>query len=242
MIENQSDETSETLSPSTIEEIRAAFETVKKFIWDFDGPLVNLYARNPAPYVAESIGEHIVRKFRRLSSTNDPLEILRRIIRQQENPLELVGDVDRQLTMGEIQAAETAELRYDADDLVKLLADLGIEQSIASNNSPIAINKFLARPEMSELREIFGDHVYGRDDTRQFKPNPYSVERAMLSLNATPDECIFYGDSSTDMDAAVAIGMRGMGFGMEESKSRPLWQSGATLVVSDHARVIAALS
>lgn len=67
-------------------------------------------------------------------------------------------------------------------------------------------------PTTRIVLELFGllpyfDHVQGTDGFPA-KPEPDVLFRAMRSLGAKPDECLFVGDSAADMEAGKRAGVK----------------------------------
>lgn len=84
------------------------------------------------------------------------------------------------------------------------LDETGFTLSICSNKPQNLCEKVLADLGIAEyFREIVGS----RDGLRK-KPHPDLLQTLLGRLNATPDDCIFVGDSKLDLQAARHFGMR----------------------------------
>jgi phosphoglycolate phosphatase len=86
---------------------------------------------------------------------------------------------------------------------VEVLSQLGGRKATATTkggaNTRIVLERFGLLPYI--------DHVQGTDGFPA-KPNPEVLFRAMAGLGAKPEECLFVGDSSADMEAAKRAGIQ----------------------------------
>jgi len=76
------------------------------------------------------------------------------------------------------------------------------ELSVLSLNSPVAVDRALARAGLA--RRVAW--VLGRGDVRP-KPDPQGLELLLARHGAMPDEMLFVGDSATDEVCAAAAGV-----------------------------------
>jgi 2-phosphoglycolate phosphatase len=83
-------------------------------------------------------------------------------------------------------------------------------------------------PTTRVVLELFGllpffDHVQGTDGFPA-KPNPDVILKALEALGARPEDCLFVGDSTADMEAARRAGVRSCavtyGYGAREDLAR----------------------
>ncbi len=67
-----------------------------------------------------------------------------------------------------------------------------------------------------QARDVF-DHIEAPRDTSELKPEPVMLERTMGILGASPEDTVMIGDSTNDIRAAQAAGVRacavGYGYG-----------------------------
>jgi HAD superfamily hydrolase (TIGR01509 family) len=86
---------------------------------------------------------------------------------------------------------------------VEVLSQLSGRKATATTkggaNTRIVLERFGLLPYI--------DHVQGTDGFPA-KPNPEVLFRAMAGLGAKPQECLFIGDSSADMEAAKKAGVQ----------------------------------
>lgn len=88
-------------------------------------------------------------------------------------------------------------------EMLNTLADMGIKTAILSNKPNSTARKIAA--------SIFGgfkfNAVYGQRDGIPVKPDPTSVNMIMEELGVSPDECLYVGDTSTDMQTGRNAGI-----------------------------------
>lgn len=77
------------------------------------------------------------------------------------------------------------------------------------------------------------DAIVTIDDVTQAKPHPEPIQKALALLNADPASTIMVGDSSVDMQAAVAAGVAGVGVAWSLKGAQVLRDAGAAYVIDD---------
>lgn len=205
-------------------------------LFDFDGPLVRLFAEHPAPDVARRLlGEldrHLPGAGLAFTDRSDPhllvLE-LPRLLAGLPSPRgveaeQLVGRLSQVLAAEECRAAGTAVSTPGAGRLVAALRRAGCRLAVTSNNAPEAIHAYLDREQASGVAAAFREHVYGRSpDPRLMKPDPDCVRRALKGLRCEdPRRAVLIGDSPSDYEAATAAGVRFLGFAPTERAAHRL--------------------
>lgn len=203
--------------------LHAHVDAAKFVFFDFDGPICRLFSTHPAAHVAA----RLTRTLTVDAADPDPMVILRRITGSQPgSPLaSLADDV---LTTEEVEAAKTACPTPHAECLIRDLQKSGHGLAITSNNSPLAIREYFSRhPEVN----LFGAHIYGREQGRPLKPDPDCILRALENTGADPSHCMMIGDSATDYQAATAAKVRFIGFARNDHKKARLRSAGAQAVV-----------
>ena len=101
-----------------------------------------------------------------------------------------------------------------------LRSPVGLEEAIRTLNETYTLGVVTSRvsdnvfetPELKELKHLF-QVVVGYLDTDQHKPHPAPLLFALGKLGLNPDEAIYVGDTSTDIAAARAAGMKVIAFG-----------------------------
>ncbi|MEK3884919.1 pyrophosphatase PpaX [Paenibacillus sp. PL2-23] len=77
------------------------------------------------------------------------------------------------------------------------------------------------------------DAIVTIDDVVNAKPHPEPVQKALALLNADPASTIMVGDSSVDMQAAVAAGVTAVGVAWSLKGAEVLRNAGADYVIDD---------
>ncbi|WP_431962116.1 HAD family hydrolase [Actinacidiphila sp. bgisy160] len=228
------------MTQETVGDMSALLERVSCVLFDFDGPLADLFARYPAAGVAETLRVRAMKlgvRSEELSGVSDPLRVLR-IVATCDASRHVTSELEKCLAQEEVCAAETALPTPHAARLVSTLAKSGRKVAITTNNSAEAASAYLDR---IGLLRYFGRHVYGRaDDPGLLKPDPHCLMRAMACTGAVPENCLMIGDSPSDLRAAELAGVRFLGFARDEPKSHRLYEAGAKHVVTSLGRLSAA--
>ncbi|MFF3565186.1 HAD family hydrolase [Streptomyces sp. NPDC002574] len=199
-------------------------------LFDFDGPLADLFAHHPAFRVAGTLR----RRAQRLGvppeavhRVRDPLLVLRRAA--WHGSAAVIRELQVLLADEETKAATSARPTPHAAVLVRSLVASGRQVAVTTNNSARAAAAFL---EEEGLARLFGPHIHGRDaDPALLKPDPDCLNRAMESTGKTPAECLMIGDSVSDLEAADKAGVPFVGYARAPHKMRALRDAGAVHVV-----------
>ncbi len=213
--------------PTDIAVLRGLAASARCVLFDFDGPLVGLFANHPAPGVARVLKERL-REWGELtpamSSCDDPLEVIRAFAHHPRTE-----ELEKLLTDQEIHAASLAVPAPHSDELVRLLVDRGRQVAVTTNNSPQAASHYLAG---RGLEELFGPHIYGRtQDPALMKPDPHCLNCAMEKTGHEPADCLMIGDSVSDYVAAEEAGVTFLGYARRAEKEADLRAAGAEFVI-----------
>lgn len=73
------------------------------------------------------------------------------------------------------------------------------------------------------------------------KPNPAPVLKAIAALDVSPAACVLVGDSRTDIEAARAAQVRGIGYAKAPERREGLVEAGAVVVVDAMSELSVAL-
>lgn len=202
-------------------DLRKLLASAKCVLFDFDGPVCQLFARHRASGVAAeiaaSLSDRLVHGDPRRSPElfDDPLALLVEIYGQGESAA-IVAEWERRLTEQEIRAAATAQETEHAKPLIQALSAAGFSLAVTTNNSPSAVTAYLRR---EGLEACFGEHIYGRTgDPKLLKPHPHCLEQALKSTGSTAAESLMIGDSLDDWQAASNIGVRFLGYAPRPAK------------------------
>jgi HAD superfamily hydrolase (TIGR01662 family) len=197
-------------------------------LFDFDGPICDLFGGVPTDDVAEQVKEAArpywgwrdpedqSRLDPEVEYCYDSHDILRRLRDMYERsaskklsrePLELAEKI---VTGQETEALRTAVRAPHIVTLVDLLRKLGLRLVVVSNNSEGPINAYLEHPDFhKKFKGVFGRDPY---DARLMKPDPHCVDQALEHLGLPASSCILIGDQLTDLKAARAVGTCFVGY------------------------------
>lgn len=210
-------------------------------LFDFDGPICDVFAGLPAPGVAHQLAENLARHDATLGGKvrgiDDPMEILR-LASQGGEPA--VRTIEEALTRAEVSAVEVAGSPVPgAVAALEAAQKSGRKVAIVSNNSAACVRAFLMLHNLHHLV----DAVIGRAPywPERMKPAPHSLLKASRELGANPYDCTLIGDSVTDVEAAKAAGGRSIGFANKPGKDRTLGEAGADAIVTSMTAVAEAL-
>ncbi len=183
---------------------------------DFDGPVAHVFAGLPAATAAETLlGVLRERGYvpDSVIAENGPIAVLQWTAHHAADALLHVEEALCQL---EHDAVDTATVTSGAAELITRAKRSRGPVAIVSNNSRPAIVRFLDRHGLSgDVACVIG-RPYARPE--QMKPSPILVSRAVAQLGARPHECVFVGDSLSDMTAGVSAGVRVIGYANKPRK------------------------
>lgn len=118
-------------------------------------------------------------------------------------------------------------------ELIDNLRANGIKTAIVSNKPDY--------PTKCIIKEIFGegyfDYAVGQREGIPIKPDPYSILEIMSFENLEKDECIYVGDSGSDMKEGKNAGIFSVGvlWGFRDEKD--LSDNGADLIIKEPAEL-----
>lgn len=114
---------------------------------------------------------------------------------------------------------------------------IGGRRCVASSTSLAPLRRNLA---ITGLIELFDPHIYSASQVARGKPHPDVFLHAAASMAAAPEACLVIEDSVPGVRAALAAGMRVVGFtGVAHDKARSarrLAEAGAFAVIDDFAQ------
>ncbi|WP_030760778.1 HAD family hydrolase [Streptomyces sp. NRRL F-2664] len=211
-------------------------------LFDFDGPVCDVFGGLPAPQVAVELAGIVATRAPSLAdrarATDDPMEIHRL---SQEGGADLLAAVEAALTTAEVAAVKVAGPPVaGAVQTLKAARASDRRVAVVSNNSAECVREYL------ELHGIAGavEVVVGRPVLRPdlMKPAPHPLLAAAAALDVEPAATVLIGDSTTDVEAARAAGTRSIGFANKPQKHSTLADAGADVVVQSMEAVADALA
>ncbi|MFE4662909.1 HAD family hydrolase [Streptomyces hydrogenans] len=211
-------------------------------LFDFDGPICNVFQGLPAPSVAAELSTLLAWLAPELSNaahaTDDPM-VVHQLAR--EGGQEVLSAVEAALTAAEIRAVGVAGAPTGgAVEAMVAARASGRRVAVVSNNSADCVHAYFAAQGISGAVET----VVGRPALRPdlMKPSPHPLREAAAILGVSPARSALVGDSVTDIVAAQAAGAGSVGFANRPGKSEALAAVGATAVVTDMASLAHALA
>lgn len=202
----------------------------RTLLLDFDGPVCSVFAGIPASTVADQLrgvladGGHSDLP-EAVTTSADPFDVL-------QYAATLGGDearyIEAAFTAHEVEAISSAPPASGAHELIEAWHESGRQLAIVSNNSAPAINAYL---DLYDLRTAI-NFVSARTSSNValLKPSPYLLNRAIAALDVTPRESVFIGDSTSDIEAAHAAGIRSIGYANKPGKESNLNAAGADAI------------
>ncbi|MET9976858.1 HAD family hydrolase [Streptomyces microflavus] len=210
-------------------------------LFDFDGPVCDVFAGHPAPGIARELAGILAQidapTGERALETDDPMEVLRLAPHVGEDA---VRRIEEALTSAEVSAVKAAGIPVTgAVDSLRAAHSSGRRVAIVSNNSAACVREFLTLHDLDR----FVHRVVGRCPNRPdlMKPSPFSLERAAKELGVRASTCTLIGDSTTDIEAAARAGSMAIGFANKPGKEEGLVAAGAKTIVTTMVTVADAL-
>ena len=207
---------------------------------DFDGPVCQIFAGTPSHAVADELRSELnaagIDIPQNAAMLDDPLEVFRVVADQGDAEAITAQEL---LTALEVRAAQTAQPTPGSADLIATATQTGRTVTVVTNNSGAAVAAYLARHHLDQ----YVTKIVGRDDPDPalMKPSPYQVRYAVGLLQAEPAECVFIGDTVTDVLAGLLGGVAVIGYANKPGKAQALSHAGARAVVTDLADITTAL-
>ena len=202
---------------------------VGSLLFDFDGPLCDVFAGRSAPSVARRLEGIVGRRF----DTDDPLVIMYECRRIADSGL---ADRVEDLLIGEeVAAIESARVNVAGVDAMLAGRDAGYRIAIVSNNSSDAVSRFL---DVNNLVNVVGAVVgrhYRRPDL--MKPNPWPLAHALELIDGSPARAVLIGDAVTDVEASKAAGVKCVALANKAGKREAFVRAAADAVIDDMAEL-----
>ncbi|MDX3076502.1 HAD family hydrolase [Streptomyces sp. NPDC088354] len=221
---------------------------VKVVLFDFDGPLCDLFAGYSAESVAGHMKEFLADKgwlLPQFEGYTDTHQLLQDVA-FAGFPEEIVKGLDGVLVDAERQAAMVAHPVDGVAELIQGLAAQERPMAITTNNSPASVQVYLKK---YGLEQEFGGRIFGRGDAPdRMKPHPAYLRAAMEELGwvSTPGNCLMIGDSVRDLWAARAAHVKFLAYAgigdRYQQRVDALLGEGVDLLVRDMRELVEAFS
>lgn len=129
----------------------------------------------------------------------------------------------------ELEALDAMELKPFARTVVAELHGEGLGLGVATRSHREYTLRGLKRYDM--LR--FFHQVVARDDVPYPKPDPRHLLYTIRLLGVDPEDTLFIGDTTTDLQTADAAGVEFIGYWRDESWAQRLMEGGCSRIVKD---------
>ncbi|MGW0182859.1 HAD family hydrolase [Nocardia sp. NPDC003345] len=167
---------------------------------DFDGPICAVFSAISDRSAAIDLAAQLeIPLPANVAASKDPFDVLR--YSAQLSP-EIAAAAHDEFSRIECRAIELARPTDSACDLIREAANSGRTVAIVSNNSVAAVQTYLHAHDLANY--VMGVYARTDGDVTRLKPSPYLLQEAMVEQSVDTSECVFIGDSLTDLQAGHA--------------------------------------
>lgn len=189
---------------------------VKAVVFDLDGTLIT--------FKLDIVGmkREIIRRLLKLNVARNLLSLDYKIaeiieiskdyllkISRKDLASKVVSEVFGVADEFEVKAAKISELLEGAELVLKGVRELGLKVGLLTNNGRLATSIVLEKHGIARYFDV----IITRDESKALKPDPTGLHLVLSTLNVSPEETIFVGDSVIDARAAKEAGV--LFFGVE---------------------------
>lgn len=204
---------------------RALLTSARAVLLDFDGPITPLM---PAPLNAQAADSARGALARHgfspeaVRETSDHLTVIRWA---GTHAREALADVEAACTHAELVAARTCHPTPGAHELMAALDAAGVPVVIVTNNSASAARTYIQRFDLARyVRDVIGRPTRHPE---LMKPNTHAIDLALKVAETQASDAVLIGDSTSDVQAAHAAGVRVIGFAKRPRRGQELAAAGA---------------
>ncbi|MEV7091803.1 HAD family hydrolase [Amycolatopsis sp. NPDC051045] len=212
-------------------DLRETLASAKLILFDFDGPVCDVFAGLPASTIARRLEQILGERV----DSDDPLRVLQESTRFGQD---VVQAIEFELVRAELEAVDIATPTPGGLESMRAALNAGKSVGVLSNNSPKAIARFLlAAGLLADVTPVVG-RPYGRPEL--MKPHQYTLQQALMGAQVQPGDVVFIGDSATDIEVALAGEVAPVALANKPGK-RELFESSSPLVVDDMFSIMTCL-
>jgi beta-phosphoglucomutase-like phosphatase (HAD superfamily) len=202
--------------------------SAKALLLDFDGPITALM---PPPLNAQAAERaraalQVPSLPSEILTTTDHLAVLR--FTAEHYPARF-PEVERECAHAEIDCARNSEPSPEARALVGCAQRQSVPVAVVSNNSVGAVQQFRQRFVWAEPLKVLACRTPAV--AARLKPDPFLVYEALDALQVAGSDCVFVGDSVTDVKAGVSAGVRVVGLAKNPQRGRKLLEAGSIALI-----------
>lgn len=118
--------------------------------------------------------------------------------------------------------------------VAEVVRGLSVPCCVASSSDSLRLRRTL---EIAGLARLFGDRIFSADQVARGKPYPDLPLFAAAQCGVLPEGCLVVEDSTAGVEAALAAGMRAVGFigggHLDDGSGPALLAAGASLVFAE---------
>ncbi len=202
-------------------QLAALFHSASCVLLDFDGPVCDLFAGQPAREVANGLRSALIAAGVALPAagltSDDPMVVLHEAALVSPVGARTAQD---ELARAELAAVQSARETVGARAFLEACRAAALPVVIVSNNSRPAVRAYLDAHDLATLVQ----HVVGRssDDVRLMKPNPHLLFEALGLLGTDVADAVMVGDSVSDVEASRTAVIRAIAYANKPHKVEAL--------------------
>ncbi len=142
---------------------------------------------------------------------------------------EALALIEEAMDQVELEALPTNVLRPNAADAVKKLHGAGYKLGVATRSH----REYTLRSLDAFSLTPYFNTIVARDDTSTPKPHPGHLLQTIRQLDAEKDRTLYIGDTTTDLETAVAAGVEFIGYWRDDAWAQRLLEGGCKTIVRD---------
>ncbi|WP_367337118.1 HAD family hydrolase [Phycicoccus sp.] len=207
---------------------------VPRVLVDLDGPITRLFPDPSHLELATALDQRLAAlSGHDLTGAQDHVQLLR--IAALHSP-QYSAELEQMATFAETSAAGAAQAATGAQDCLRTAQARGYAVAVVSNNAAPAVSAAIEACGLAPLIDYVSARQPGQ--AQRLKPAPDLLRDAMKALRVSAEDCVFFGDTTGDMKAANAAGVRGYGVTDDLVRTTELLGEGAVGVVRDLGEAI----
>jgi HAD superfamily hydrolase (TIGR01509 family) len=162
------------------------------------------------------------------------MEGIRGLGLSEDESRKLMDDVNDALTAAEITALDTAKPMPNALETLDALKKMGLKVGIATRSGAAYARRCVEKTGISP----FVDAMLARDEVDYPKPSPDHLIQVVDMLEATPENVVYIGDSTTDLTTARAAGITFLGFWWSDERVMRMREAGCQDFIRDLKEIL----
>lgn len=212
---------------------------IKAVLFDLDGTLVNTLGdlALSVNYVLRRHGHptHEIDKYRLFAGNGNETMMQRALPENYKSDREYVLKLRSEFyDYYKEHCSDVSDVYEGINELINELRKMDILVAIVTNKAQVMTDVLV--PKLFD-KSIFSA-IIGQRDGVPAKPEPHMPFLAMTEMDVNPDECLFVGDSNTDMETGLNCGNTPVGvlWGFRDEKE--LREAGARYIIKKPYEII----